>query len=233
MAGAHLVAISDLHLGQEFNLGAFKDFLQDLRKRVRPELLILAGDILELAWFSWKELEKQKLFCDALDELRGVAAAIETWLIPGNHDPRKKLLPDRLTPIHIAPYDPQMGEAIVLDDIIFTHGAQFDVTTRFWDRLLKLPIKALLPCLYLRLYGTPYEVKSAYKEKDYREYVGWIMGRAMMAAIRQGKDLCFGHTHAPMTLDLGGRVIVNSGDWRDSLSYIEVLDGRMALRFWR
>ncbi len=229
----HRVVISDLHLGQEFNLGAFKGFLQDLRTRVRPKLLILAGDILELAWFSWAQLEKQKLFCDALDELRGVATAIETVLIPGNHDPREKLLPDRLTPIHIAPYDPQMGEAIVLDDIIFTHGAQFDVTTRFWDRLLKLPIKALLPSLYLRLYGTPYEVKSARKEKDYREYVGWVLGRAMMYTIRQGKDLCFGHTHAPMTLDLGGRVIGNSGDWRDSLSYIEVKDGRMALRFWR
>ncbi len=230
---AHLVAISDLHLGQQFNLGAFKDFLQDLRKRVRPELLILAGDILELAWFSWPQLEKQKLFCDALDSLKDFAASIETLYLPGNHDERKDLPPGKLTPIVIAPYDPQLGEAIVLDDVIFTHGAQFDVTTRFWDRLLKLPIKALLPCLYLRLYGTPYEVKSARKEKDYREYVGWIMGRAMMYAIRQGKDLCFGHTHAPMTLDLGGRVIVNSGDLRDSWSYVIAKDGKMSLHFWR
>lgn len=228
-----VTCISDLHLGQSFNIGAFKDFLADQRKRVRPEMLVLAGDILELAWFSWKELEAQKLFRDSLDELRGFAASIETIYLPGNHDPRPKLIPDKLSPIRITPYDPHLGEALILGNILFTHGDHFDVTTHVWDDLLKLPLKKLLPWVYIKLYASPYEIKTAQKEKDFREYIGWIMGRAMMYSIRQGKDLCFGHTHAPMALDLGGRMILNSGDWLDSLSYIEARDGKMTLRFWR
>lgn len=233
----HLLAISDLHLGQPFNLGAFSAFLKDLRHRVRPDMLLLLGDVLELAWFKWPQLEAQKLCRDSMDELRGFADSIETLLIPGNHDPYEAIPQDAVSPIQVvAPaFIPHAlaPPLLDIDNIVFTHGHSYDVTTHIWSKLLKLPIKGLLPWLYIRLYGTPYEVKMARREQDYREYVGWIMGRAMMDALRHGRDLCFGHTHAPMVLDLGGRVIVNAGDWRDSLSYIEARDGKMSLHFWR
>jgi len=227
-----LAAVSDLHLGQPFNLRAWRGFLAYLRT-VRPELLLLLGDVLELAWFSRKELEAQELFRESLDELRGFAASIETLYFPGNHDPRKKIDPQMVAPVHLLPFRPDMPEATEFDGVLYTHGSQFDAGTHLWDALLKFPLKAVFPCVYLKLYGTPYEVKSAQKEQDYREYVGWIMGRAMMEAIRQGRDVVFGHTHAPMTLDLGGRLIVNSGDLRDSWSYVLARDGRLELKFWR
>ena len=230
---AHQVVISDLHLGQSFALGQFKDFLADLRKRVRPEMLILGGDILELAWFSWEELEAQRLFRDALDELRAFAGSIETIYLPGNHDPYSKIPKDEVSPMHVvAP--PAGGTAYLdLNGVIFTHGNQFDVTTHVWDSLLKLPLKRLLPWLYVKMYGTPYEVRTKRSKQEFLEYVGWVTGRAAMEAIRQGKDLCFGHTHWPVFMDLGGRVVVNSGDWRDSNSFILVEDGKMSLKFWR
>ena len=231
---AHLVIISDLHLGQSFALDPFSSFLHDLRKRVRPDLLILNGDIFELAWFKWSELESQVLFRDSLDELRDFASSIETVLIPGNHDPRNKLLPDKLLPIRIVSYDAQLGEVIALDNIIFTHGHQFDMTTHLWDSLLKLPIRTLLPPLYLKLYGTPYQLKSAQKEKDYHELAFWVTGRAALHAVRAGKYLIFGHTHLPLQIELeSGLKVINCGDWRDSLSFVEVQDREIKLKFWR
>ncbi len=223
-----VIAISDLHRGQSLNLAAFRGFLEWVRQE-RPDRFLLLGDIHELAWFVWEHLQADPIAREALDHLRLVAEDIPTVELCGNHDPWERLSPhlQELAPILVR------GEpTLELDGVIYTHGHQFDITTHFWDTALRSPMKRLAPWLYLRLYGTPYEVKTAQREKDYREYVGWIMGRAMLYAIRH-KDLCFGHTHAPMTLDLGGRVIVNSGDWQDSLSYIEAIDGRMVLRFWK
>lgn len=227
------VAISDLHLGQSFALGAFKDFLADLRKRVRPDMLILGGDILELAWMRWSDLKAQKLAMDALDELRAFAGGIETIYLPGNHDPYQAIPKDEVAPIHVVAPSLDGSAWLEQDGILFTHGFQFDVTTHIWDSLLKLPLKKLLPSLYTKLYGTPYEVKTARRQLEFNEYIGWIMGRGMMYAIREGKDLCFGHTHSAMTIDLGGRVIVNSGDWRTDLTWVEIKDGKMSLKFWR
>ena len=233
-----VVCISDLHLGQPFALGQFKDFLADLRKRVRPDILVLAGDILELAWMQWEDLKKQKLATDALDELKAFATGIETVYLPGNHDPYPAIPKDEVSPIHVvAP--PVDGPAFLeRNGVIYTHGHQFDVTTHFWDAILKMflqgfPLQPLLPSLYVKLYGTPYEMKTARRQLEFNEYVGWIMGRGISTAIRDGKDLCFGHTHSAMAIDLGGRVIVNSGDWRTDLTWVEVKDGKMALRWWR
>lgn len=224
---ALVVTISDLHLGQSFALGPFKDFLQDLRKRQRPDALILGGDTIELAWFSWPELEAQALFRDSLDELRDFATSFETRLIPGNHDPLAKLRQRDLSPIKIEPLP-----SIEWDGVIYTHGHQFDVTTHLWDTLLKIPARRLFPRLYVKLYGTPYEVKMAQREKDYREYIGWILGRAMMDVLAKGKDLVYGHTHAPMRVEMRDRTVVNAGDWQDSLSWVEARDGKLSLHFW-
>lgn len=219
-----ITAISDLHLGQEFNLGAFKAFLSDQKHRVRPNMLVLCGDILELAWMSWKDLQKQKLAMDTLDELRTFAGSIETVYIPGNHDPKGKLPP--LTPI-------RETDSLELDAVIYMHGHQFDTSTHIWDTALRFPLKRVFPWLYVKLYGTPYEVKSARKERDYREYIGWIFGRAMMFSLGKQRHLVYGHTHAPMlTVLRDERQVANAGDWRDSLSYLEVRDGKISLRFW-
>ena len=188
-----VTAISDLHLGQTFALGQFKAFLEDQRKRVRPAMLVLNGDILELAWMRWSDLCNQKLAMDALDELRAFATGIETCFIPGNHDPFGKLtmgIREFLSPVRVVSPDAGQPPLLELDGVVYTHGNQFDVTTHVWDSILKLPLKRLLPWLYIKMYGTPYQVKTAQRERDYREYIGWIMGRAMMYAIRQGKDLC-------------------------------------------
>ena len=232
-----VITISDLHLGQPFNLGAFKDFLADLRKRVHPDTLVLAGDILELAWMRWEDLKVQKLAMDALDELKAFATGTITVLIPGNHDPNKKLdnLVEALSPIRRAGYLPEWrGEALELDRVVYTHGHQFDSTTRFWDRLLRLPIKTLLPPLYIKLYGSPYEVKRAQREDYYNELIWWVTGRAIQSAQKQNKGLVFGHTHFPVRIDLGNSLTVaNCGDLRDSWSYTEAKDGQVALKFWR
>ncbi len=222
-----LIAVSDLHLGQSFNLKAFQSFCHKIRKK-RPDYLLLLEDILDLAWFRWEGIKSQPFAKDAIYTLKDLAYHIPTIYICGNHDLWEKVQYINLLPISVSPD----GE-IELDDVLYTHGHQFDATTHLWDAILKTPLKKLAPWLYLKFYGTPYEVKSAQKEKDYREYVGWVMGRAMMYSIAQGKNLCFGHTHAPMTLDLGGRLIVNSGDLQDSWSYVLACDGRLQLKFWR
>ena len=229
--------ISDLHLGQSFGLGALKDFLADQRKRVRPDMLILAGDILELAWMSWPQLQAQKLAMDALDELRAFATGIEVSYLPGNHDRYDQIPKDEINPIHvIAP--PVIPGAVAtpllsLDGVVYTHGDGYDASTHVWDALLRLPVKAFSPWLYLKLYASPFETKTAGKEQEYSDYVFWIQGRATRDAIKHGTDLVFGHTHWPCILDLGGRVIGNSGDWQGNNSYIEAKDGKLSLRFWR
>lgn len=230
---AHLVVISDLHLGQSFNLGAFKDFLADLRKRTRPDMLILAGDILELAWLQWEDLKAQKLAMDALDELRTFAVGIETSYLCGNHDPYQAIPKDEVAPIHVVAPPVDGPASLERDGVVYSHGHQFDRTTKVWDGLLRLPVKAFLPSLYSRLYGTPYQIKVTHRQDAYNELIGFITGQAITFSQRQGKDLCFGHTHFPILLDLGGRVIAGDGDWRDSNSFIEARDGKMTLKFWR
>ena len=223
----HLIEISDLHLGQTPYWDGLKAFADDL-KRVRPQLIILAGDILELSWFTWDYLMEQEKFRSGLDALREMATYTETRYIPGNHDPLKKLDKELLQPIHIT--EEQWAE---YDGVLYTHGHIFDITTKVCDSLLKLPIKSLLPGLYRKLYGTPYEVKLSGQEKDYREYVGWIFGRAMMWAIARSRKLVYGHTHAPMLVHLRNTIVANSGDLRDSLSYVEAREGKLYLRYWR
>lgn len=230
---ALITSISDTHLGQPFNLAAFKSFLADQRHRVRPDLLILAGDILELAWMRWSDLKAQKLAMDALDELKAFATGIETVYLPGNHDSYQAIPKGEVSPIHVVAPPLDGSACLERDGVIYTHGHQFDATTHFWDSLLKLPVKALLPSLYTKLYASPYEVKMTHRLDTYNELIGWVTGRAITFAQKQGKNLCFGHTHFPFLIDLGGRTVAGDGDWRDSLSYIEAQDGEMILKFWR
>jgi len=51
--------------------------------------------------------------------------------------------------------------------------------------------------------------------------------------LHRGQSLNLAALRGFMTLDLGGRVIVNSGDLRDSWSYVIAEDGKKSLHFWR
>ena len=214
-------------------MGALKDFLADQRKRVRPDMLVLNGDILELAWMSWGDLKEQKLAMDALDELKGFATGIEVSYLAGNHDRYDQIPKDEVHPIHVIA--PTVGGPAMLerDGVTYTHGDHWDTTTGVWNALLKLPIRAFLPGLYIKMYGTPYQLRMAQKEQDYHELAFWVNGRAALWAAKQRRSLVFGHTHLPVLMVLpGGLMVACDGDWRDSLSWVEVRDGKIVLKYW-
>jgi len=224
--------LSDIHLG---TYGCHAAELLTYLRSIRPGLLILNGDIIDIWNFS-KRYFPATHFEVIREIMNMVTAGVKVVYITGNHDEMIRRYSDL-----------QMGSFEVRDKLVMEidgrmcwifHGDVFDATTRGSAKILaKLGGKGydLLILLnrfinwLLQLAGREKMSLSKKVKNGVKQAVSWIANFEQTAAelaIEKKYDyvIC-GHIHQPqmrtITTEKGSVQYLNSGDWIENLTSLE------------
>lgn len=228
-----ILVLSDIHLG---TFGCHAKELLSYLKTIKPEVVILNGDIIDIWQFSKSYWPKSHM--KVVKHILGwVSKGTKVYYITGNHDEMlRKFVGFKVGSLRII-------NKLVLDlnngeKAWFFHGDVFDVTMKHSKWLAKLGgfgydllilINRLVNFFSDRILRkgkislskrVKNSVKSAVKFiNDFESTVADI-------AINQGFDyvIC-GHIHQPekkiITTKEGSTVYLNSGDWIENLTALE------------
>lgn len=238
-----ITVISDVHLG---TYGCHAKELLKYLKSIRPETLILNGDIIDI--WNFRKSYFPSAHMDVIRRIMKMASkGTEVIYITGNHDDVIRKYTDL-----------ELGNLKVLNKYVreldgkkawFFHGDVFDSTTKGWAKYLaKLGGKGydLLIILnrlinwILELLGKE-KMSFSKKVKDsVKKAVSWINDfetTAAELAIEQGYDyVVCGHIHKPIIREIennhGKVMYLNSGDWVENLSALEFNDGQWKMIFY-
>lgn len=226
-----IVVISDVHLG---TYGCHAKELNAYLKSIRPKILILNGDIIDIWRFSKWYFPKSHL--QVLRRiLRMMERGTKVYYLTGNHDELLRRLPRISTNKFI------LTNRVVLPcgnkKAWIFHGDVFDVSIQHAKWLAKLgSVGYDLLILMNRIVNFCAEImgyeKFSFsktvkdKVKQAVEYIGSFEAVAADLAIKKGYDyfIC-GHIHQPANkriVTANGQVqYLNSGDWVENLTALE------------
>jgi UDP-2,3-diacylglucosamine pyrophosphatase LpxH len=230
-----LVIISDVHLGT-FGCHA-KELLEYLRS-IRPKMLILNGDIIDIWQFRKRYFPKSHLM--VIRHLTGmIAKNTKMVYITGNHDELMR----KFTKFNLGSFKLVNKLLIDLDGAktwIF-HGDVFDVTMQYSKWLAKLgsfgyDLLILLNNLTNFILVTFGQEKISFSKriknsvKRAVSYINRFEETAADIAISKGyNNVVCGHIHQPGIREISnaaGKVTyLNSGDWVENLSALEYNQG--------
>jgi UDP-2,3-diacylglucosamine pyrophosphatase LpxH len=224
--------LSDLHLG---TYGCHAEDICDYLSSIKPEILILNGDIIDI----W-QFKKRYFPASHMQVLRKILKMAEkgckVYYITGNHDEALR----RYSGIGLG--------NITLDDKLileidgkktwFFHGDIFDATTQGSAKILaKLGGKGYDMLIWinhqvnrlLELMGKEKMSLSKKVKSGVKKAVSWIANfedTAAELAIEEGYDVvCCGHIHQPQDRIIsnknGSVRYLNSGDWIENLTSLE------------
>jgi UDP-2,3-diacylglucosamine pyrophosphatase LpxH len=233
------VIISDTHLG---TYGCHAEELVRYLKSIRPEKLILNGDIIDIWQFSKSYFPKDHI--RVIKEITNMLSkGVEVHYIPGNHDEFvRKFCGQTIGNLHI-------DNKVVLEldgkqSWIF-HGDVFDVSMRYSKWIAKLGGQGYdLLILFnrfvnrwLQRFGRE-KISLSKKVKDSVKaavkHVNDFETTTALIGISNGYDnvIC-GHIHKPMIKTIKGDdgeiTYMNSGDWIENLTSLEYNDGNWSL----
>ncbi|MDG5799600.1 UDP-2,3-diacylglucosamine diphosphatase [Marinilabiliaceae bacterium ANBcel2] len=237
------VVISDAHLG---TYGSKASQLYAYLRSIKPEILVLNGDIIDAWRFSRKYFPT-----DHLKVLRHLIKMIESGTrliyIPGNHDEVAR----RFAGIEFNNFKVENKIVLTLDGTttwIF-HGDVFDVVLHHSKWLAKMgsmgygiltAINKIVNSI-LRFFGKN-KISLAGKIKDKvkggsKDTVSNFESTVARLAIRKGYDYAIcGHIHRPVKKRIltprGAVTYINSGDWVDNMTALEYEDKDWHLRYW-
>ncbi|WP_295653423.1 UDP-2,3-diacylglucosamine diphosphatase [uncultured Mucilaginibacter sp.] len=232
-----IVVISDVHLG---TYGCQAKELLKYLKSIKPKILILNGDIIDIWQFSksyWPESHMKVV----RRILKFVTDGIPVYYLTGNHDEMLRKFADF-----------NLGSFQLLNKVLLTvdgkkawvfHGDVFDVTMQHSKWLAKLGavgydtliminhvVNVCLTAIGRQKMSFSQKVKGRVKEAV--KFINHFEQTAADLAIDKGYDyvLC-GHIHHAeirqiQGTDRAGSVLyLNSGDWVESLTALEYLNG--------
>ena len=234
-----IVVISDIHLG---TFGCQAKHLINYLKSIKPKILILNGDIIDIWQFSKHYFPKSHIA--VIQQLFKLAAKGTTvYYITGNHDEALRKFTDlnmgniTLTNKLVLPIDGKQAW--------FFHGDIFDRSIQQSKWLAKLGgwgydlLILMNQSLNWTLEQMGKEKFSLSKKIKYavKQAVSYINDFEMVAAelaIAQGYDyVVCGHIHQPkikeITTSKGSCVYLNSGDWVENLTALEYENGDWSL----
>lgn len=236
-----IVVISDVHLG---TYGCQARELLKYLKSIKPKILILNGDIIDIWQFS------KSYFPEAHTKvlrriLKFVAEGIPVYYLTGNHDEVLRKFADF-----------NLGSFQLLNKVLLNidgkkawifHGDIFDVTMQHSKWLAKLGAVGYDTLILinsmvnwcLTLVGRPkmsFSQKVKARFKDAVKFINHFEQTAADLAVDKGYDyvIC-GHIHHAEIKEIKGEdrdgsvLYLNSGDWVESLSALEYHQGNWSI----
>ncbi len=229
-----IAVISDVHLG---TYGCHAKELLTYLKSIKPKMLILNGDIIDIWQFSKSYFpeEHTKIIRKIL---KFVSEGIPVYYLTGNHDELLRKFADF-----------NMGGFHLLNKLVLNldgkkawifHGDVFDVTMQHSKWLAKLGAVGydtlihinsvtnwLLTKMGKKKYSFSQRIKASVKEAV--KFINQFEETASELAIeKQYSFVICGHIHHPeikeIKTDKGSVTYLNSGDWVESLTALEYND---------
>lgn len=225
------VVISDVHLG---TYGCHAKELLKYLKSIKPKMLILNGDIIDIWQFSKSYFPEDHLKV-IRRILKFVTEGVPVYYLTGNHDEMLRKFADF-----------NMGDFQLLNKLILNldgkkawvfHGDVFDVTMQHSKWLAKLGaigydtlilINSITNWMLLKMgknkYSFSQKIKASVKEAV--KFINEFEQTAAELAIEKGYSFVIcGHIHQPeireIVTDKGKVTYLNSGDWVESLTALE------------
>lgn len=226
-----LVVLSDLHLG---TFGCRAEEIHSYLKSIKPETLVLNGDIIDIWQFRKRYFPKSHL--KVLKQVFALASkGTKVYYLTGNHDENLRRFSDFT-----------MGNISLLDKLVldlptgtawFFHGDIFDVSIQNAKWLAKLGGWGYDLLIFLNhisnwclekmgreRYSFSKKIKNSVKQAV--SYINDFEETAAELAIEQGYQFVVcGHIHQPQKRKVenpkGSCWYLNSGDWIENLSALE------------
>src|SRR4051812_22148017 len=236
-----IVVISDVHLG---TYGCHAKELLKYLKSIKPKMLILNGDIIDIWQFSksyWPETHMKVV----RRILKFVTEGTPVYYLTGNHDEMLRKFADF-----------NLGSFQLLNKLVLNidgkkawifHGDVFDVTMQHSKWLAKLGAIGYDTLILLNsatnriltMMGRPkmsFSKKVKAKFKDAVKFINQFEQTAAdLAVAKQYHYVICGHIHHAeirevTATDAPGKVLyLNSGDWVESLTSLEYHDGNWTI----
>lgn len=236
-----IVVISDVHLG---TYGCHAKELLKYLKSIKPKMLILNGDIIDIWQFSksyWPEAHMKVV----RRILKFVTEGIPVYYLTGNHDEMLRKFAD---------FD--LGSFKLLNKVVLNidgkkawifHGDVFDVTMQHSKWLAKLGAVGYDTLImlnsitnwFLTAIGRPKMSFSQKVKASFKEAVKFInqfeQTAADLAVDKNYQYVICGHIHhaeirkIQSTEKKGSVIYLNSGDWVESLTALEYNNKRWSI----
>ena len=238
-----LVVISDVHLGA---FGCHAKELLMYRRSIRPKMLVLNGDIIDIWQFRKRYFPKSHLM--VIRHLTGlIAKGTKVIYITGNHDELMR----KFVKFNLGSF--KLVNKLLLDldgkkNWIF-HGDVFDITMQYSKWLARfgsvgydflILLNSLVNFVVTRLGGEKisFSRKIKHSVKSAVSYINRFEETAAGIAVSKGyANVVCGHIHQPVirniTTPQGGVNYLNSGDWVENLSALEYHDGEWRIYLFR
>ncbi|MFO7657883.1 MAG: UDP-2,3-diacylglucosamine diphosphatase [Bacteroidales bacterium] len=231
-----IVVISDVHLG---TYGCRAKELLTYLKSIKPKILILNGDIIDIWQFSKRYWPKTHM--KVIKQVIGMAArGVKTYYITGNHDEMLR----KFSGLKIGSLEITNQLVLNIDDkkAWFFHGDVFDVViqnSKWLARLGSIGYDALIVLNNIinrinRFLGKG-NVSISKKIKDNVKtavkYINSFEETAAQVAASKGYSyIVCGHIHQAeiRKIEKNGKKVVylNSGDWIENLTSLEYKKGK-------
>ncbi len=234
-----IAVISDVHLG---TYGCHAKELLKYLKSIKPKMLILNGDIIDIWQFS-KSYFPEEHTKVIRKILKFVTEGVPVYYLTGNHDEMLRKFADF-----------KMGGFQLLNKMVLSlesekawifHGDVFDVTMQHSKWLAKLGAIGYDTLILInnitnwclnkmgrKKYSFSQKIKASVKEAV--KFINQFEQTAAELAIEKGYSyVVCGHIHHPeireIRTDKGSVTYLNSGDWVESLTALEYHQGAWSI----
>ncbi|MEQ7800996.1 metallophosphoesterase [Pedobacter sp. ASV1-7] len=229
-----IAVISDVHLG---TYGCHAKELLKYLKSIKPKMIILNGDIIDIWQFSkryWPETHMKVV----RKLMKFVVEGVPVYYLTGNHDELLRKFAD----MNLGTFHIQNKLVLELDGkrAWFFHGDIFDVTMQHSKWLAKLGavgydslilINSLVNWFLVSI-GREKMSFSKRIKAQFKDAVKFINGfentAAELAAENGYQYVVCGHIHQPemraIATENGAVTYLNSGDWVENLTALEYCD---------
>ena len=215
---------SDLHIGHE-NASYAKISTLFTKARREADVMYLLGDTFDLWRCPVDKINEgtMPMFEKIIQELKDLAQSIDVVIVPGNHDYNLEKYWKGYEK-----YDIKITDQIIDNNVLFTHGWQFDVQQRLGSFAYAWLIE-IFPYIYQRFFKklpistVPVQVANIESKLSKR-----IHDKAKVYARLKGYDrIVMGHTHVPYLSPF----LVDCGDFVTNNTFVVFKDTTPTLRY--
>lgn len=233
------LVISDVHLG---TYGCRAKELHKYLKSIKPETVILNGDIIDIWQFSKRYWPKSHMRVIKLIS-SWISKGVEVKYITGNHDEMLR----KFVGFKMGSFSISNKELLTIDSkkAWFFHGDVFDVTMQHSKAIAKLGaigydflilLNSAINFFASKFGKGPISMSKKIKNsvKSAVKFINNFEKTATDIAIENNYDyvIC-GHIHQPEIKNIetaaGSVTYLNSGDWVENLTALEYYDGKWHL----